>query len=370
MRIALTITELDAGGGAEKCLVRLACWLKRQGHFVTVFAIGPPPPRDQNVTVSMLDRAAVPVHFGGFSGASQAPSAVLWLRKALRECKPDVVQSMLFHANVLTALCLPKHAIWFGGARVRQPQRVRGILQRLASWRMRKLVCVSQDVALHSSKTEGIPREKTVVIPNGIDLNTCVPREWNEFDLPPDSRVILSVGRLADQKGYRELLSYADTILQDNPQHHIVIMGQGPQLAELQSLQERSQSQGRVHLLGWQTNIESWMAACEIFVLPTHYEGMPNAILEAMAAGKPVVVNDVDGVREVVGTSPPADRQIADKLAVDGGADLASRVSLLIASEEMRAELGQANRQRIVTHFAAEEQFRKYLDLYEAEMGP
>lgn len=369
MRIALTITELDAGGGAEKCTVQLACWLKSQGHFVTVFAIGPPPRRDQNVTVSTLDRAAIPVHFGGFTGASRALSAGRWLRNALREFKPDVVQSMLFHANVLTAACLPKRAVWFGGARVRQPQRLRGVLQRMASWRMRKLVCVSADVARHCNQTEGIPAEKTVIIPNGIDSKRIEPGDWQEFGLPEDSRVVLSAGRLADQKGYRELLNHADAILQDNPQHHIVLMGQGPQLAELQQLRSSAASQARIHLLGWQTNIPTWMTACEIFVLPTHYEGMPNSLLEAMAAGKPVVVNDVDGVREVIGESPPFNLQIVVRLATDGGVDLASRVRELIASEDLRAELGQANRQRMVTQFAAETQFRKYLDLYETELN-
>ncbi len=369
MRIALTITELDVGG-AEKCLTQLACWLKRVGHTVEVFSLGPEPPIGQAQFPETLVDAGIPIHFGGFTSARRALPALRWLRKALREFSPDIVQSMLFHANVLTSLAVPSKGKFFGGARVKQPERIRGRLQRWASRRMEKLICVSVDVAKSCAESELIPTEKIEVIPNGVSVsNKQTPGDWQELGLPVHCRVILSVGRLAKQKGYRELILRSDEILSHHPEHHIVIAGQGPLETELRCLIENTNARTRIHLAGWLSDVDRWLSACEIFALPTHYEGMPNALLEAMAAGKPVIVNDVEGIRELLGSGPFTEAQIAAPLSKDDGKSFANSTLKLITAEQLRHNCGEANMKRVLEHFRAEDQFQKYLDIYEAVVG-
>ena len=117
---------------------------------------------------------------------------------------------MLFHGNLLAALAADrKRSRIFGGVRVRQPERLRWWLERWAARRMRKVVCVSEDVGgVIVEKLERIPKEKLVTIPNGIDLQAVkqsleVAKDWSwtKFGLPESARVILFAGRLHSTKG-------------------------------------------------------------------------------------------------------------------------------------------------------------------------
>ncbi len=254
MRIALTITELNVGG-AEKCLTQLALWLHQSGRTVEVFSIGPPPADGQDKFSNQLAAARIPVHFGGFSGIHSVLPAAWWLRKKLNAYSPEIVQSMLFHANVLTAFAIPAGAKFFGGARVKQPERIRQKLQSWAAKTMEKLICVSEDVARSSSDLEGIAPEKLCVIPNGARITNTEPGDWRELGIPEGSRVLLSIGRLAEQKGFRELLDHADEILLPNPTHHIVIFGQGPLEGQLRRRAATALAASRIHLAGWKPDV-------------------------------------------------------------------------------------------------------------------
>lgn len=365
MRIALTITELDVGG-AEKCLTDLAIWLARRDIEVKVLALGPPPPEERSGLFSRLTEAQIECSFGGFQGIRQAPSATSWLRKQLRAFQPQIVQSMLFHANVLTAVAKPRSCIFVGGARVRQVERSRQLLQAWAARRMYALVCVSQDVARHCEQVEGIPASKLAVIPNGVSPPVAEPSA--ERAGIPNGPIILSVGRLSDQKGFRELLLSADKLLEPLPTHQLVIVGSGPQLAELEAVQKQCRYGDRIHLAGWRCDVHRWLNACELFVLPTHYEGMPNALLEAMSHGKPVVINDVDGAGEVLGRGRLGSIQLAKPLdrhsPSDSAADLIDKALHLANNPSLAAEAGVYNLSRIRNEFSLETQLAKYLDLY------
>ena len=134
MRIALVITELDPGG-AENCLTQLACHLAKQGNEVRVYAIGPPPIAAQDRLLRQLKDHQVPVEFcvptGGQRSLLAFPRIVRWLRRHFRQFDPEVAQSMLFHGNLATAIAVDtSRTRFFGGVRVRQPERFRWWLQR------------------------------------------------------------------------------------------------------------------------------------------------------------------------------------------------------------------------------------------------
>ncbi len=174
MRVALVITELDPGG-AEKCLTQLACYLSDQGHAVEVFAIGPPPIAGQDHFLRELDAHRIPVAFALGPGRRRSMrtfhQVVFWLRSELRRFKPDVVQAMLFHGNLLAALAVNRKVVkLFGGVRVRQPEKWRWWLERWSSRRMLKMVCVSDDVARHCIEVERIEPAKLSLFPTALTL--------------------------------------------------------------------------------------------------------------------------------------------------------------------------------------------------------
>lgn len=367
MRIALVITELDPGG-AEKCLTQLACFLAARDHDVRVFAIGPPPSAGHDAFLHELAIHQVPVEFciapGSLRTLRSFPKVVRWLRAELQRFAPDVVQAMLFHGNLLAALATDyKRVKLFGGARVRQPEQWRWWLQRWASRRMRKLVCVSDDVATHCEKMERIARAKLVTIPNGIDLQAvnCIldasaEFTWSKFGLPAEAQVLLFVGRLHRQKGIEELVTRADELLSKLPQHHLVIIGNGPLESRLRGL-----ASARVHILGWQTNVIAFMNRAEVLLLPASYEGMPNVLLEAMAARLPFIAFDVDGVRQLLDNSAFATHQIA---AAGNFDQFFSLTCQMANSPFLRANCALSNYERIKQHFQLADQLAAYARLY------
>jgi starch synthase (maltosyl-transferring) len=374
MRIALTITELFPGG-AEKCLVNLACFLHAQGHEVRVWELGSPPPEHQSQLIRMLEQARIPVESLQGNRFWHLPRVVRRLRSQLEDFAPDVVQSFLFHANFATALAVrnrPYH--FFGGARVRQPECIRQRIQRWTATKMVKLICVSQSVAEHCQQVERIPQEKLVVIPNGIGSDTFDRTQssqvcWTQFGMPERARVILFVGRLTAQKGIETLVRRADEWLLDLPEHYFVVLGGGELSSKLHTLVRGLRCGPRIKLIGWHANALAWMQAAEMLVLPAQYEGMPNVILEAMSVRLPVITFDVEGVDEVLHHSnypsndPSAD--IARQVVPRGDFSALERAIAHMAQDgALRERCGEFNQAHIKQHFSLHSQMEKYLREY------
>ncbi len=364
MRIALVITELDPGG-AEQCLVHLACFLHARGHQVKVLALGTPPRENRGKLVQRLDEAGVEWICGNATSVWHALRSVQWLRRELASFSPDIVQSMLFHANVTTSAAARNRGYrLFGGVRVRQPQRIRWWLQRWASRHLERLICVSQDVARHCREIEGIAADKLVVIPNGIELASPEPDKqlhWGQLQIPDDARVLLFVGRLDDQKGVEPLVAGADAFLGNLPDHHLVLMGDGPLAGRLAAIRNNLPCRARVHLVPWRPDAMDWMRQCEVLVLPARYEGMPNVILEAMSVAKPVVSFAIDGVRELLGSEEAAQTQIVPPRDFPA---FARAIETLATDAQLRDACAQHNRLRIEQAFQLRQQLARYEELY------
>lgn len=365
MRIGLIITELYPGG-AEKCFVNLACFLKKQGHDVAVWQLQPPPPAGRDQLLKQLDAEGIAWHSGQVRRAWHFPAALRKLRRELSNFQPDIVQSFLFHANIANVLStahLPCRR--FGGARVRQPQWWRQRLQGWASRRLEKLVCVSQSVAEHCRECERVAARRLAVIPNGIELDAQAgqgERDGSRWQIPPDAPVILFVGRLTAQKGVEEFFVEAsEKLLRGLPTHHLVLMGDGELSGRLETLRQTHQAGARIHLVGWQPNPLSWMRQAECTILPASYEGMPNVILEAMSLARPVVAFEVEGVRELVGSGECASAQLVPPGDWPAFSQAIQRLS---SDADLRERCGQANRQRVAEQFQLADQLQKYLQLY------
>jgi len=149
-------------------------------------------------------------------------------------------------------------------------------------------------------------KKKTLTIRNGVDIagwsiSKADRKERREMiGVTEEDFLIGSVGRLDEQKGHIHLVDAVASLLPNNPQLKCVVLGEGPMHEELQTRINTLGIGPNMGLLGEQDQITAWLSAFDAFVLPSLWEGIPNALLEAMALGLPVIATEVDGVSEAV----------------------------------------------------------------------
>ncbi len=365
IRVALVITELNVGG-AERCLVNLATGLDRRKFEVAVISLAPRPAGDQQTLVRRLEEAELAVTFLDARSAWQAASTMRRLRRAVCDAGADVVQTFLFHADVLTALACRRMGATrlVQGIRVADPSRWRMRAQRFAARRARRVVCVSQAVVDFARDRVGIPAEKLVMIPNAVDVapfQAAEPARLAAEGVPDQRQVLLCLGRLHRQKGLDWLLQQAPAILAQLPEHDLVIVGRGPEQPALASLAEKGGLAGRVHFLGWRSDIPQLLRRSALLVLPSRWEGMPNVVLEAMAAGRAVAAADTHGVRELLGENG------SSQIFAGGDAEsLVGTVVRLGQNPAQAADLGRQNLQRAEAEFSLSAMVGAYQRLYQS----
>ncbi len=312
MRILQLITGLGQGG-AEQIVFDLASRLDRGRYEVSVCSMLDVSD-SQGVYVGKLKDAGVGVMSLSLTRKWQLGRAMA-LEQLLRDLRPDVLHCHMFHANVLGR--------WLG-RRAGIPAiiaTVHVVERRWRPWRFwleRKTdrlgtitVCVSNAVLEFHSARVRIPRERFVVIPNGIDTAFFErPSRGRgdvraELGVRPGARIVGSVGRLDRQKGHRHLIRAFAEIAGGIRDAELVIVGDGPELASLRAISARSGCADRIHLVGRRSDVPDLLAAFDVFVMPSTYEGFGLALVEAMAAGVPVVASAVDSLPDVLGADEP-----------------------------------------------------------------
>jgi glycosyltransferase involved in cell wall biosynthesis len=363
LHVAFCITELNVGG-AERCLVELATRLDRERFAPSVACLGPRPAGNAAALATKLDAAGVPVHFFNARGPVSAPRVFWQLRRQWRVNRPDIVQTFLWHANALGTL-----AAWSAGVprivtglRVAEPhRRWRRPLERLVGRLADRHVAVSEGVAKFARQRIGLQANKIVVIPNGVSMpdELVAPADLTSLGVPPGRRAIAFVGRLDAQKGVEWLLEQAPQLFKRLPQHDLLIIGTGPLEHRLRSRAQRLAVTERLHFAGWRDDVPNILAAIDLLVLPSQWEGMANVVLEAMAAARPIVAFDVEGIAEALGDD--ASQQIAAREDRDG---FIERLVEIAANFDLQASLGLANRDRVKRQFAVENMVARFERLY------
>lgn len=363
IRIAFCVTDLDPGG-AERCLVQLATGLDRGVWEPRVYCLGAAGDLVEN-----LERANVHVECLGARSIRNV-GAVPRLARRLRSFRPALLQTFLFHANLAGRIA----GRWAGvpvivsGVRVAEHEhRWHLWCDRLTQRLVTRNVCVSQSVANFSMAYGGIRPEKIAVIPNGVDIHRYAdarPADLEPLGIPPGSRTILCVGRLHRQKGHRLLLEAAAPLFTADPHLHLLLVGNGPLHGELDALLVERQWQRQVHLTGRRRDVPELMRAATLLVLPSLWEGMPNVVLEAMAAGLPVIASDVEGVRELLGNDTRG-------IVFPAGSveDLRTGLVGILRDQELRNRVAVASQEFVQSYFTTEAMLSKYVRLYRQLLG-
>jgi len=366
-RVALVTTELRPGG-AEQNLVQLAAGLDRARFAPHVYSLAPAPEASRQQLVARLREEVIPVSFVNVRRPWQFFTAVRRLRAMLDRQRPDLVQSFLFHANVVTAAAAQRMNVpLVAGLRVAQRERLRQFVERRLADRFAAFTCVSGAVA-DGATSGGLPGDKLHVIPNGLDLRRFEdvhPVDLTTLGVSDGQRVVLFIGRFHRQKGADLLIEAARRFLPRLRETTLLLIGEGPEKPRLQKQAQRYGLAGRVVFAPWQADALPIIAAADLLVLPSRYEGMSNVLLEAAALGKPIVATDVEGVREVLG------EDALDQIAPPGDVKVfADNVLQLFNNRSAMAAAGAANRRRAADRFSLPETVRRYADLYGRLLQP
>lgn len=368
LRIALGITDLEVGG-AEQALVELACRLDRSQFETRVFCLASRPKGPGGRLADRLDQAGLDAAFLGANRPAALPRVLAMLIDWLRKTQPDVVQTFLFHANVVGRIA----ARWAGVPKVLSGVRV---AEREARWHLwvdratsfwvDRYVCVSDSVAKFCLDVARLPAQKISVIPNGVDIDRfdrVKPADLTGLGIAPGRGAITFVGRLDRQKGLDWLLEIAPQFLARLPDVDLLLVGKGPWRHQLEQAAERQGIRKRVLFAGWQSDVAAILAASRLVLLPSRWEGMPNAVLEAMACRRPVVATDVEGVRCLLGESPEQLVRFGDSPG------LIDRIVKILTNPKLHHELGLRNYQRAARCFPVQKMVDAYGQLWRESVG-
>ncbi len=288
-----------------------------------------------------------------------SPLHIWALQKHLRKFKYDVVHVHLFPAQ-LWAACgarlarspIPLVTTEHSTHARRRTHVYRGI-DRWMYGRYRQIASISP--ATTASIVAWLPevRNKVTECPNGINVDAFAsartPGKQALFSVPENTPVIACVGSLESVKGHETLLRAVSLI----PEAVLVLAGDGPLWGQLHALAEELGIASRVRFLGKRMDVPQILKAADLYVQPSQWEGFGIAVLEAMAAAKPILASNVPGLAHVIGN--------AGLLFPVGDADqLAQRITMLLADKALRQQLADSAQQRARTFG-----LNKTLDCYE-----
>jgi glycosyltransferase involved in cell wall biosynthesis len=279
------------------------------------------------------------------------------VRRELRRLRPDVVHTHLVHADVYGALGagrIPLVSTKHNDDRFRLgPFRY---VERALGRRASRVIAITEALRRFCVDRVGLPAAKVEVVHYGLD---ALPEPWGEsveVPIPAGARVLLCVGRLAEQKGVDIAVRALAKIREHEPAAVLVVLGEGPERRRLEALAGEG-----VYLPGRVGDAASWYRRAELLVHPARWEGFGLALLEAMLAGKPVVATRVSSAPEIV-----ADGETGLLVPPEDPEALARTVIELLAASQTAAAMGQAGLVRAGAEFSVAKMAERTAGVYAA----
>lgn len=359
MRILYAITGLDRGG-AEKNLALLVRRIDRGRFDPAVVSLRPRGPYADEI-----EAAGVEVRCLGATGPLGLGRLLAATRLA-RDLHADLVHGFMFHGNMWARLAARRAGVpCVASLRVAEGEHAWHVLLDRATRGMVDLYTANADaLAGFARERHGVAPDRVVVVPNACEAPAPArtrPQVRAALSVPPDVPVVVSVGRLHVQKDPLLLLAAFARLLEARPDARLLVAGDGPLRDEV----ERAASAlgGRATILGARDDVADLLGAADLFLFASRWEGMPNALLEAMAAGLPVVTTAFAGAAEAVPAE--AGRIVPERSA---GA-LADAAASLLGDPAARARAGEAGRRFVANRFSPERAARAHEAIYDRLAG-
>lgn len=353
-------------GGAQQLQLTFARQASRRGIKLSVISLSED---DGSGYSQQLQSLGVSVHFFPMQRLFDL-GMLFGIAKWLRRERPDVIHTHLTYSNIIGSLlgricAIPSvttlHSVGFD-FRFQASRTIKAEIVALKVG-LNRLIACGPEVERHFKTI--VPRREILIIPNAIDyISHEVINEYDrisfrrEIDVDGASLIIISVGRLTYQKGFHDLIDAFSIVRSSHPSAVLALAGGGGYRDELEKKITSLNLQEHVVLLGERKDIARLLSVSDIFVLASHWEGLPISILEAMAAGLPVVVTNVGDISWAVGSAgivvPPKDHMA-----------LATSLISLLDDSSLRRYLGQAGRTRIEEHFDPVIWFDKIISVYQ-----
>lgn len=353
MRILYVLTSLGVGG-AEKQVLDLAARMAAKGHSVALIALK--HSEEEWPTKLPVLRLNTSKTFLGIL------RSLRFAAKFVALFRPDILHSHTFPANIFARLLRPMLRVRGVGPRVINTIHnvFEGGWSRMTIYRLtgpfaHQVTAVSAAAAIRFVQLHAVSAKKISVVTNGIDTDAFTPdrnrRKRMRASMRAGDRFIwLAIGRLVPAKDYPNLLQAFAQLQAANAS--LWIAGEGDPLAMQQG------NLSNVHFLGLRRDIADLLDAADAYVLPSQWEGMPLAVAEAMAMGKPVVATGVGGVSELIadtGSVVPAQ---------DSHALYTAMLEVMGLKENQRREMGRIARERIEAHFSMDSKAEEWERIY------
>jgi glycosyltransferase involved in cell wall biosynthesis len=380
MRLFYLINSLGAGG-AERSLAELLPFYREAGIETTVVCL-----RERAIGVETdVRRLGSDVVFLPGNGHAQ------WIRSfrsLVRERRPDLIHTTLFDAHlvgrigaagtgvpVLSSLVNTTYEESRAGDRRLRPlsfAAVRAVDRFTARALTRHFHAITHAVRDSYVRALGIAPGRVTVIERGRDTTRLgAPGEdrrrrvRESLGIPMDGEVLINVGRQEYQKGQPLLLEAVARLVERRPNLLLLVAGRpGNLTSELQRLHAGLGLGDRVRFLGHRADVPDLLAASDLFVFPSHFEGLGGAVIEAMALGLPVVASDIPALREVV------EGGRCGELVPAGSPDaLARAIQALLESPERRAAYGARGRERFHERFEIGRSAERMVEMYRGLTG-
>jgi glycosyltransferase involved in cell wall biosynthesis len=290
----------------------------------------------------------------------------LW--RYLKAEPPDILHSLLFHANIAARFVgllagIPVRRIICEIQTVEVERRwhlwVDGLTYRLCRFE----VANSPSVLEHLHRHARIPRERLRCEWGAVDhgvFTLAVPSDRDKVGVTPDENLIVWTGRLDPIKGFEEMLGACRWLKGERTDFKLLVVGEGPYRPTIERLIVENGLENHVKLLGQRFDVPNILKAADLFVFCSRTEGLPNSLLEAMAAGLPIVATDVPGNRDLIRdgeTGLLAERENAEAIA--------RGMRRLLADRQEARQLGESARRWVAENVDLPVWVRRWGELYE-----
>ncbi|MDP8255684.1 MAG: glycosyltransferase [Candidatus Alcyoniella australis] len=297
------------------------------------------------------------------------PGRVIELARLIERLEIDVVQTRLFLGNTIGRLAAARAGVPVVVAAEHSTYYDKTVVHKAIDRRLaehcQRIVAVSQTVKDFTINQESLPPELLTVIYNGLEIElyrNTRPREQVRAELGIDQQrpVLFSAARLIPEKGYAGFIHALALLGMRVPDVLFVLAGEGPEREHIERQALRKGVSDQLMMLGERNDVHDLLAASDLFVLPSRREGLPTAVIEALAAGCPAVCHYLPQSAEVV--DQDVDGLLLD---FDDHRTVAETIAALLADPDRRHAMSKRGRAKVGESFTLQRMVGGYMDLYE-----